>query len=77
MDYESNETLGMPSFVSKAGGNCHERLNQCDDDILLHSRIHFEHREQLEKLLIRLINAGLKVNLAKCEFGAKNVSCLG
>jgi hypothetical protein len=46
-------------------------------NILLHSRNQFEHRQQLEKLFIRLRNAGLKVSLAKCEFGATNVSDLG
>jgi hypothetical protein len=38
---------------------------------------HFEHREQLEKLFYRLRNAGLRVNLSKCEFGATNINCLG
>jgi hypothetical protein len=47
------------------------------DDILLHSKNHFEHREQLEKLFCRLRDAGLKVNLSKCKFGATNVKYLG
>jgi hypothetical protein len=47
------------------------------DDIILHSRNQFEHREQLEKLFIRLRNRGLKVNLAKCDFCATNFNCLG
>ena len=47
------------------------------DDILLHSRNHFEHGEQLEKSYYRLRDAGLKVNLSKCEFGANNVNYLG
>ena len=42
-------------------------------EILLHSRNHFEHREQLEKLFYGLRDAGLKVNLSKSEFGAINV----
>jgi hypothetical protein len=40
------------------------------DDILTHSRNHFEHRGQLEKIFHGLRNAGIKVNLAKCEFRA-------
>jgi hypothetical protein len=48
-----------------------------NDDVLLHSRNYIEHREQLEKLFYRLRNAGLKVILAKCEFGATNVNYLG
>ena len=47
------------------------------DDLLLHSKSHDEHREQLDKLFNRLRTAGLKVNLAKCEFGATNVNYLG
>ena len=47
------------------------------DDLLLHSKSHDEHRQQLEKLFNRLRAAGLKINLAKCEFGATNVSYLG
>ena len=47
------------------------------DDLLLHSKTHTEHREQLELLFNRLRAAGLKVNLSKCEFGATNVNYLG
>ncbi len=47
------------------------------DDILLHSKHHLEHREQLERLLYRLRDAKLKVNLSKCEFGATNLNNLG
>ena len=47
------------------------------DDLLLHSKSHAEHQKQLEDLFNRLRTAGLKVNLAKCEFGATNVNYLG
>ena len=47
------------------------------DDLLLHSKTHDEHRQQLASLFNRLRNANLKVNLKKCEFGADNVSYLG
>ena len=47
------------------------------DDLLLHSKSHNEHREQLEVLFNRLRTAGLKVNLDKCKFGANNVNYLG
>jgi hypothetical protein len=47
------------------------------DDILLHSKTHQEHRNQLEKMFNRLRNTNLNVNLKKCEFGADNVSYLG
>ena len=47
------------------------------DDLLLHSKSHADHKEQLEQLFNRLRSAGLKVNLSKCEFGASNDSYLG
>ena len=47
------------------------------DDILLHTSTHQQHREILGMLFQRLRETGLKVNLAKCEFGAVNVSYLG
>ena len=47
------------------------------DDLLLHSKSHAEHLMQLEELFNRLRTAGLKVNLAKCSFGATNVNYLG
>jgi hypothetical protein len=45
-------------------------------DTLLYSRNYFKHTEQLEKLFDKLRNAGLMVNLAKCDFGATNVNYL-
>ena len=38
------------------------------DDLILHSKSHAEHQDQLEKLFCRLRNTGLKANLAKYEF---------
>jgi hypothetical protein len=71
---------GFPAtLASKVGEDGHKWLNQCEciqEDILIHSINHFKLKEQLEKLFIRLRNA-VKVNLAKCKFGATNVSYLG
>ena len=47
------------------------------DDLLIHTSTHPHHRQQLQQLFDKLRNAGLKVNLKKCEFGATNVSYLG
>ncbi len=47
------------------------------DGLLVHSKNHAEHQQQLEKLFCRLRNTGLKANISKCEFGYNNVSYLG
>jgi hypothetical protein len=47
------------------------------DDLILHSKTHEEHREDLQRLFDRLRTAGLKANLRKCNFGSDNVSYLG
>jgi hypothetical protein len=47
------------------------------DNILLHLKNHFEHQEQLEKKFCGLRDAGIKVNLSKCQFGATNLNYLG
>ncbi len=44
------------------------------DDLLVHSKSHAEHQEQLEKLFCRLRNTRLKANLKKCEFSSTSVS---
>jgi hypothetical protein len=70
VDHEPNGTFRMPSLVPKTNGMVMNGLINVivyTNDILLYSKNHFEHREQLEKLLNRLRNAGPKVILAKCE----------
>ena len=47
------------------------------DDLLLHSKTHEEHRQQLSALFKGLRNNNLKVNLKKCKFGADKVSYVG
>lgn len=47
------------------------------DDLLIHSKSHEEHRQRLERVFARLRGHNLKINLAKCEFGAKEVNYLG
>ncbi len=44
------------------------------DDLLVHSRSHTEHLQQLDHLFNRLRNVGLKAKLPKCEFGATYMS---
>ena len=54
-----------------------ERVIVYIDDLLVHSTSHEQHRQDLKALFLRLRQANLKLNLKKCEFGAKEVSYLG
>jgi hypothetical protein len=47
------------------------------DDLLVHSKTHSQHRQQLQDLFQRLQAHGLKINLKKCVFGSKDVLYLG
>ena len=47
------------------------------DDILVFSRSKADHMATLEKLFKRLDDAGLTLNLKKCEFGKEDISFLG
>jgi len=47
------------------------------DDLLLHTRDHPSHREHLQKMFNRLRNINIKLNAAKCTFGATDVNYLG
>ena len=47
------------------------------DDLLVHSKTHEEHLDQLDKLFCRLRAVNLKARLPKCKFGEKNVQYLG
>ena len=47
------------------------------DDQLIHSNTHQKHLAILEKVMCRLVENGLKINLDKCVFGNTEVSYLG
>ena len=47
------------------------------DDLLVHTSSHEDHINILQKVFNRMRNANLKLNPAKCEFGAVNVQYLG
>ena len=47
------------------------------DDILVHGRIQEEHDEHLNKVLHRLQEAGLTLNMEKCQFSQSRVTFLG
>ena len=47
------------------------------DDILIYSDNELEHESHVKKVLERLRNAGLQVDIKKCEFGVKRTKYLG
>jgi Mg2+ and Co2+ transporter CorA len=47
------------------------------DDLLIHTAMHEEHLQVLEKVFERLHSNHLKINLDKCVFGNQEVSYLG
>jgi hypothetical protein len=47
------------------------------DDILIYSDDELEHQVHVKKVLERLRNAGLQVDIKKCEFGVKRTKYLG
>ena len=47
------------------------------DDILIFSRSQEEHQEHVRRVLSRLLNAGLQIDIKKCEFHVKSVKFLG
>ena len=47
------------------------------DDVLIHGRTPEEHDARLEKVLQRLHDAGLTLNLQKCQFSQSEVKFLG
>ncbi len=72
--------LGCPASFQRlveAAMNGLENVLVYIDDLLVHTASHQLHRQILQQLFHRLRLTGLKVNLAKCEFGSTQVSYLG
>lgn len=47
------------------------------DDVLVHGKDQKEHDQRLEAVLIRLPEAGVTLNLEKCEFSTDRIRFLG
>lgn len=47
------------------------------DDILVYSKTRHEHRQHVTKILSRLRDAGLQVDIKKCEFDVQETAFLG
>ncbi|KAI7790505.1 hypothetical protein IRJ41_012050 [Triplophysa rosa] len=77
----------MPFGVHNAPATFQRLINQvlsglsgCEaylDDVVLFSSSWSEHLDQIRELFIRLTNANLTINLAKCDFGKATVNYLG
>ena len=71
---------GCPASFSRLIEICMQDLANVScyiDDILAYSKSHPEHLIHLRKVLQRLREHGLKLNLDKCEFGMSEVPYLG
>jgi Reverse transcriptase (RNA-dependent DNA polymerase) len=72
--------LGCPaSFEQLIEGVLHDIPNVLVyiDNLLVHTDTHEKHLQVLDQVLARLQKNHLKINLEKCVFGNKEVSCLG
>jgi hypothetical protein len=72
--------LGCPAsfqHLVETAMNGLENVRVYINDLMVHTASHQLHREILQQLFHRLRKTGLKVNLAKCEFGSTEVAYLG
>ena len=74
-------TGGPASYQQYMNDNLFEYLNDfCQaylDDILIYSKTKKEHQEHVRKVLLRLREAGLQVDIDKCEFHVQETKFLG
>lgn len=74
-------TGGPASYQQYMNDNLFEYLNDfCQaylDDILIYSKTRKEHQEHVRKVLLRLRQAGLQVDIDKCEFHVQETKFLG
>jgi hypothetical protein len=66
MGHQSYEPTGLPHKLTLPHGNCHPQLANVIvyiDDILVHSSTHEEHISALDKVLQRLVQHNIKINL--------------
>jgi len=72
--------LGCPASFQRLMEKVMEGLNKVIvyiDDLLIHTDNHEDHLIELENVLQRLVENGLKLNLDKCVFGNQEVNYLG
>ena len=74
-------TNGPASFQHYMNDTLFEYLNDfCQvylDDILIYSKTEKEHKQQVRKVLLKLREAGLQVDIEKCEFHVQETTFLG
>ena len=75
--------FGISSGSEKFQKNMSQILQGLDglecniDDVLVHGKDHTEHDQRWEAVLMRLVEAGVTLNLGKCQFNADRVKFLG
>lgn len=75
--------FGISSVSEKLQKNMSQILEglvgvECNiDDVLVYRRDQEEHDKRLEAVLMRLVEAGVTLNLAKCKFSTNRVKFLG
>lgn len=72
--------LGCPASFQRLMEQTMRGIKNCIvyiDDLLVHSSTHEDHLNELDKVLTRLENHNLKINLEKCIFGNTSVNYLG
>ncbi|KAG8478987.1 hypothetical protein CXB51_028873 [Gossypium anomalum] len=71
------EDMDKTTFITLWGTHCYKEIEGYVDDMIAKSRTEEEHIEVLRKLFLRLRKFQLKLNPAKCTFGARLGKLLG
>ena len=54
-----------------------EGMHNISDDIIVHDATHDQHDERLRKVMMRVHECGLTLNLDKCQFSMKQLTFMG
>ena len=54
-----------------------EEVHNISDDIIVHGTAHDQHDERLRKVMMRVRECGLTLNLEKCQFSMSQLTFMG